>query len=130
ARARARALGPRGPRPRAGAGGGIEGAGAGVRSVRPRGGGARDRRAGGTLVNVDRRLGLALALVVAPLVAACGESRTAYEPGAMAVDSPAIPRGGRIPKKYTGDGDDVSPPLSWAAPPSDAKELALVVEDA
>ncbi len=34
-----------------------------------------------------------------------------------------------IPKKYTGEGDDVSPPLAWSGVPSKAKSLALIVDD-
>ena len=34
-----------------------------------------------------------------------------------------------IPRKFTGDGDDVSPPLSWSGVPSATQELALVVDD-
>jgi Raf kinase inhibitor-like YbhB/YbcL family protein len=37
--------------------------------------------------------------------------------------------GGRIDAEYTCKGPDVSPPLSWAAPPAGAKSLALVVDD-
>ncbi len=34
-----------------------------------------------------------------------------------------------IPKKFTGEGDDVSPPLAWSGIPSKAKSLALIVDD-
>jgi len=34
-----------------------------------------------------------------------------------------------IPKKYTGEGDDVSPPLAWEGVPAGARELALIVDD-
>ena len=34
-----------------------------------------------------------------------------------------------IPKRYTCDGQDVSPPLEWSGIPSNAKSLALIVED-
>jgi Raf kinase inhibitor-like YbhB/YbcL family protein len=34
-----------------------------------------------------------------------------------------------IPKRYTGDGKDVSPPLKWSAGPSGTKCYALSVED-
>jgi Raf kinase inhibitor-like YbhB/YbcL family protein len=34
-----------------------------------------------------------------------------------------------IPKKYTEDGDDVSPPLSWDSVPPGTKEFALVCDD-
>jgi Raf kinase inhibitor-like YbhB/YbcL family protein len=34
-----------------------------------------------------------------------------------------------IPKKYTCDGQDVSPPLSWSAVPNGANSLALIADD-
>ncbi|HET6728007.1 MAG TPA: YbhB/YbcL family Raf kinase inhibitor-like protein [Jiangellaceae bacterium] len=43
--------------------------------------------------------------------------------------SPAFADGDTIPGVYTCDGDDVSPPLAWSGVPSDAAELAVVVED-
>jgi hypothetical protein len=36
---------------------------------------------------------------------------------------------GKIPRRYTCEGEDVSPPLSWTDPPPGTKTLALVVED-
>jgi Raf kinase inhibitor-like YbhB/YbcL family protein len=43
--------------------------------------------------------------------------------------SPAVKEGQPIDKKYTCDGDDVSPPLSWPAPPGGVKSLALIMDD-
>ena len=34
-----------------------------------------------------------------------------------------------IPERYTADGEGVSPPLEWTAPPPGTKALALIVED-
>ena len=34
-----------------------------------------------------------------------------------------------IPRRYTKDGDDVSPPLAWSGVPGDAAELVLLCED-
>lgn len=47
----------------------------------------------------------------------------------MHLRSPAFKDGDEIPRKYTHDGDDVSPPLEWDDVPESAKSLALVVED-
>ncbi|MCC6127270.1 MAG: YbhB/YbcL family Raf kinase inhibitor-like protein [Pirellulales bacterium] len=41
----------------------------------------------------------------------------------------AFEEGQRIPKKYTGEGFDVSPPLAWSGVPEEAKELVLVCDD-
>ncbi len=34
-----------------------------------------------------------------------------------------------IPKRYSGDGEDVSPPFEWSNLPSGTRELALVCDD-
>lgn len=43
--------------------------------------------------------------------------------------STAFEEGGMIPKKYTCDGADVSPPISWTAVPEGTKSLALICDD-
>ena len=45
------------------------------------------------------------------------------------VTSPAFSHGERIPIKYSGEGEDVSPPLSWSGIPEEAKELVLICDD-
>jgi phosphatidylethanolamine-binding protein (PEBP) family uncharacterized protein len=43
--------------------------------------------------------------------------------------SKAFQPGVTIPKQYTGDGADRSPPLKWSEPPSGTKSLALICDD-
>ena len=45
------------------------------------------------------------------------------------VTSTAFGPGQPIPKKYTGEGADVSPPLSWKGVPEASKELVLICDD-
>jgi len=45
------------------------------------------------------------------------------------VKSEAFEEGGMIPKKYTCDGEDASPPLSWTGVPEGTKALALICDD-
>ena len=45
------------------------------------------------------------------------------------VSSPAFEDGATIPKRYTGEGEDVSPPLKWGSLPHGTKEIALICED-
>ncbi len=45
------------------------------------------------------------------------------------VTSPAFEEGGMIPKKYTCDDENVSPPLAWTNVPKDTKSLALICDD-
>lgn len=45
------------------------------------------------------------------------------------ITSNAFEGNGPIPKKYTCDGQDVSPPLTWSGIPSTATSLVLIVDD-
>jgi Raf kinase inhibitor-like YbhB/YbcL family protein len=47
----------------------------------------------------------------------------------LSLKSSAISEGAAVPKKYTGDGADVSPPLAWSTGPSGTKCYALSCED-
>lgn len=47
----------------------------------------------------------------------------------LAITSAAFSAGGSIPAKYTCQGRDISPPLSWAAVPEQAKSLVVIVDD-
>lgn len=47
----------------------------------------------------------------------------------MTLRSSTFQSGGNIPKKYTGEGDDVSPPLSWSDAPNGTRSFALVCHD-
>ncbi len=48
---------------------------------------------------------------------------------AIELTSTAFSDGEMIPKKHAGEGDDVSPPLSWAGIPEGTKELVLICDD-
>ena len=45
------------------------------------------------------------------------------------VKSSAFEDGGMIPKLYTCDGTDVSPPLAWTSVPKGTKSIALIADD-
>lgn len=47
----------------------------------------------------------------------------------MKLSSPAFAEGGMIPKTYTCDGADISPPLRWNDVPANTKSLALICDD-
>lgn len=47
----------------------------------------------------------------------------------MELESDAFADGGAIPRRHTCDGEDVSPPLRWSAPPAGTVSLALCVDD-
>ena len=46
------------------------------------------------------------------------------------LSSPAFADGARLPPRFTADGEGVSPPVHWRAPPEGTASLALLVEDA
>ncbi len=48
---------------------------------------------------------------------------------ALTITSPAFAHNGEIPKKYTCDGDDLSPDLAWTGVPEGTKSLVLIVDD-
>jgi Raf kinase inhibitor-like YbhB/YbcL family protein len=50
-------------------------------------------------------------------------------PMAIHIESSAFSEGGQIPRQYTCDGKDTSPPLSWSGVPDEAKSLALICDD-
>ena len=45
------------------------------------------------------------------------------------IKSSAFQENGVIPKKYTCDGEDLSPPLEWKNPPAGTKSFALISDD-
>jgi Raf kinase inhibitor-like YbhB/YbcL family protein len=45
------------------------------------------------------------------------------------LSSPAFADKGSIPKLYTCEGPDVSPPLSWSGAPQGTRSFALIVDD-
>jgi Raf kinase inhibitor-like YbhB/YbcL family protein len=47
----------------------------------------------------------------------------------MTIESAAFAGGEPVPRKHTGDGEDVSPSLSWQGVPDGTKELALICDD-
>ncbi len=49
--------------------------------------------------------------------------------GTMDIKSTAFKNGETIPKKYTCEGEDVSPPLSWSSPPNGTKSMVLICDD-
>jgi Raf kinase inhibitor-like YbhB/YbcL family protein len=47
----------------------------------------------------------------------------------FALHSPAFAEGSTIPKKYTLDGQNLSPPLAWSDAPSGTRSFAILCED-
>jgi Raf kinase inhibitor-like YbhB/YbcL family protein len=47
----------------------------------------------------------------------------------LTITSTAFEQGGMIPRQYTCDGNDSSPPLAWTSVPDGTKSLALICDD-
>ena len=47
----------------------------------------------------------------------------------MEIKTTAFSPGGPIPKKFTGEGEDLSPALSWTGVPEKTQSLALIMDD-
>jgi Raf kinase inhibitor-like YbhB/YbcL family protein len=88
----------------------------------------------GGLMNRIRLMLVGFTMLIALLLACGGPPAkeppgTGGEPMTITITSSAFEPGGMIPKKYTGDGEDVSPPLALANVPEPAKSLALICDD-
>jgi hypothetical protein len=77
-------------------------------------------------------------IILAGILAACSTSggtepsqMTSEEGVTMAIEltSPAFEDGEAIPVKYSCDGEDISPALSWKNLPAGTESLALIVDD-
>jgi Raf kinase inhibitor-like YbhB/YbcL family protein len=66
-----------------------------------------------------------LVLILSPLLAAVPESAVSD----FQLKSSAFSNGGAIPPKFTCDGPDVSPELSWNGPQGSTKAFALIMDD-
>jgi len=70
-----------------------------------------------------------------PATAALGNSHVAatarpdHRELAMQLSSSAFGPSQAIPRRYTCEGDDVSPPLAWQGVPPGARSLVLIVDD-
>jgi Raf kinase inhibitor-like YbhB/YbcL family protein len=48
---------------------------------------------------------------------------------ALQLTSAAFAPGGEVPRRYTCQGEDFSPPLAWSGVPANAQSLVLIVDD-
>ena len=67
-----------------------------------------------------------LTLAIIPFVGVTAAEESAVT---LKLVSSAFTEGGAIPKKYTCEGQDISPPLAWSGLPQGAKSLVLIVDD-
>src|SRR5258707_9111987 len=68
-----------------------------------------------------------LFLLLFPRVARSGQQEAQIM--SLHVTTSAFPSEGTIPKKFTCDGPDVSPPLAWGGAPPGTQSFALILDD-
>jgi hypothetical protein len=78
--------------------------------------------------------GLTVLIAITTLLFCCltlMNNRTAHAEEAMTLSlkSTAFDNGESIPSRYTCEGDDISPPLSWTGVPENARSLVLIIDD-
>lgn len=66
---------------------------------------------------------------IAIILAALFPAFALAQENAMGVTSAAFESGAPIPERYSCDGENISPALTWQNAPADAKSFALIVED-
>ena len=74
------------------------------------------------MIRASRRIALAIAVAIIILI--IGDKTMALE-----IKSNAFTNENAIPPKYTCDGADLSPPLSWSNAPVGTKSYALIADD-
>jgi hypothetical protein len=57
------------------------------------------------------------------------QSQASAERATLTVTSPTLKSGEAIPRDYTADGRNMSPPIAWSDAPTGTKSIALVCED-
>jgi Raf kinase inhibitor-like YbhB/YbcL family protein len=72
---------------------------------------------------------VAIACGLLAVLAVCVRRTEGASAMSLALKSEAFAQGGEIPAKYTCQGEDLSPPLSWADAPPGTKSFALIVDD-
>ena len=70
---------------------------------------------------------LVVALLAVGIHAAAGEGRKTLKE--LSIKSPSFDHNAEIPKKFTCQGEDISPALQWSDLPEGTKSLALIVDD-
>ncbi|WP_369243910.1 YbhB/YbcL family Raf kinase inhibitor-like protein [Streptomyces sp. R41] len=87
------------------------------------------RRKVSALVAAAVLLGLTAGCAGGGGAAAASAAPTPSASKTITVSSRAFEDGGTIPRRYTCDGENVSPPLDFDGVPGDSAELVLLVED-
>jgi Raf kinase inhibitor-like YbhB/YbcL family protein len=81
------------------------------------------------MLSMQGETGIAVALASGIAAAAVGDLARGGSPMPLTLGSPAFSQQGSIPSRYTCEGEDVSPPLSWSGVPEGTQSFTLIVDD-
>ena len=86
------------------------------------------------LARLVQRFLMAAVAAVLPFCCGCSQGETPQPPSGKTMQTielktSAFAQGETIPKQYTGDGKNGSPPLSWSAAPDETKSWAIICDD-
>lgn len=82
-----------------------------------------------TIESMKTKIGLALLIALPALGLGLTQAQSSLDSASLKLTSRAFSPGGKIPKKYTCDGSNTSPPLHIDNSPKSAKSVVLIVED-
>lgn len=80
-------------------------------------------------MNTTFKFGIMILAVAGGLALTGGQGSKGEAQMALSIESEAFDNGGAIPRQFTCEGQDVSPPLVWLGVPADARSLVLIVDD-
>ena len=72
---------------------------------------------------------IASSLLVGAMLTSAAAVASAQTPQKITVTSSTLKDGETVPKQYTPDGRNDSPPLAWSGVPASARELVVICED-
>lgn len=81
---------------------------------------------------MGKNLFLGILLVMVLFASGCTQTQnnqTNDQSGSFQITSAVFVQGGQIPQKYTVNGENISPPLSWTSAPQNTKSFTITCED-
>lgn len=76
-----------------------------------------------------KQMRLFLSVLILVLLPGCAQMTDVAAWEKFELTSTAFVNGAKIPVKYTGEGEDISPPLAWTGAPAGTKSFLILCED-
>ncbi len=81
------------------------------------------------ITNTTFKCGIMILAAAGSLILPGGPGSKGEAQMALKIESAAFNHGEAIPKQFSCEGQDISPPLAWSGVPADARSLVLIVDD-